>query len=109
MMRSFLAVVSVAALAATAAAQAPAPVPQSCAGGVCPRIQAAVTQVRVAGACVLRAAGNVVAGPVRGVYGDGTACSCPAVHSVPQRMPVCERQHQPLHRLHLLLQKVTGR
>ena len=107
----FLAAVSFAAQAPDATAQAPAlpPVPQSCPGGVCPRVQAAVTQVRAAGAGVLHAAGNVVAGaPVRGVYGDGTVCDCPPVHIVPQRMPVRE-QHRPLHRLHLLFQKLTGR
>lgn len=106
MMRSFLAVVSVAALAATAAAQAPAPAPQSCPGGVCPRVQAAVTQVRAAGANVLHAAGNAVAGgPVRGVYADGSVCDCPVVESVPRRM----EQLRPLHRLQLLLRRVTGR
>lgn len=90
MIRSFRALVALAVVSpAVAVAQYPAyPVAQSCPGGVCPRVQAAVTGVRHAAADLIYHTGNVVHGPaVPGVYADGTVCQPPAVASVPRRMP----------------------
>ena len=87
MIRSFRAVVLLAVVApAVAVAQYPAGVyaqPGPCPGGVCPRVTAAVQEVRAVVGQVIQPAGGVV----QGVYADGSRCNLPAVRSVPQRMP----------------------
>lgn len=106
MIRPFLAAVAVAVLPADADAQLPpSPYASPCPGGVCPRVQAAVTQVRAAGADVLHRAGvvvggpvsvgqrvqspHVVNGPVGGYWSDPTVrpWHTPLPPSVPQTMP----------------------
>lgn len=94
MIRSFLALVSLALLSPVAVAQLPpsqfAPMSSTCPGGVCPRVQSAVQTVRAAGADILHAAGSVVGGPV---YGGQPAfrpmvTAAPVVQYQPAPMPM---------------------